>query len=48
MDVKCFFLTIYTVLKHDGVVEGNMGNLEEAKARLVVTDESTDEEASTL
>jgi O-antigen biosynthesis protein WbqP len=27
MDVKCFFLTIVSVLKSDGVVEGNRGEL---------------------
>jgi O-antigen biosynthesis protein WbqP len=28
MDVKCFFGTIVSVLKHDGVVEGGTGKLE--------------------
>lgn len=28
MDVKCFFGTIVSVLKHDGVVEGGTGSLE--------------------
>lgn len=30
MDVKCFFGTISSVLKHDGVVEGGLGELEKA------------------
>jgi len=28
MDIKCFFRTIVSVLKHDGVVEGGTGRLE--------------------
>lgn len=39
-DVKCFFGTILSVLKHDGVVEGGTGNLsnetDKDKDRLVV------------
>ena len=31
-DVKCFFGTITSVLKHDGVVEGGTGTLEKEKA----------------
>ena len=27
MDVKCFFGTIVSVLKHDGVVEGGTGKI---------------------
>lgn len=30
-DCKCFFGTIYKVLKHDGVVEGGTGTLQEEK-----------------
>lgn len=30
-DVKCFFGTIWKVLKHDGVVEGGTGKIEEEK-----------------
>ena len=30
MDVKCFFGTIFSVLKSDGVVEGGTGSLEKA------------------
>ena len=30
-DVKCFFGTIVSVLKHDGVVEGGTGELEKKK-----------------
>ena len=26
-DVKCFFMTIFSVLKHDGVVEGGTGSI---------------------
>jgi len=32
MDIKCFFGTIISVLKRDGVVEGGTGELEKAKA----------------
>lgn len=32
MDIKCFFCTIISVLKHDGVVEGGTGTLEKEKA----------------
>jgi O-antigen biosynthesis protein WbqP len=35
-DVKCFFGTIRSVLKHDGVVEGGTGALEKK-----ATDEDT-------
>lgn len=31
-DVKCFFGTIVSVLKHDGVVEGGTGQMEKEKA----------------
>ena len=31
-DVKCFFGTITSVLKHDGVVEGGTGTLEKKEA----------------
>lgn len=27
LDVKCFFMTIFSVLKHDGVVEGGTGSI---------------------
>ena len=30
MDIKCFFGTITSVLKHDGVVEGGTGAMKEA------------------
>ena len=30
-DVKCFFGTVVSVLKHDGVVEGGTGELEKKK-----------------
>ena len=30
-DAKCFFGTIVSVLKHDGVVEGGTGQLEKEK-----------------
>ena len=48
MDVKCFFGTIASVVKHDGVVEGGWGELEKAKAEATVTQESTYEETNTL
>lgn len=32
-DVKCFFGTIVSVLKHDGVVEGGTGTLEQEKEK---------------
>ena len=31
MDVKCFFKTIVSVLKHDGVVEGGTGRIQKEK-----------------
>jgi hypothetical protein len=34
MDVKCFFGTILSVLKGDGVVEGGTGEIEKAKLEL--------------
>ena len=33
-DVKCFFGTIVSVLKHDGVVEGGTGTLEQEKEKV--------------
>ena len=33
-DVKCFFGTIVSVLKHDGVVEGGTGTLEQEKEKI--------------
>ena len=30
-DVKCFFGTVVSVLRHDGVVEGGTGELEKKK-----------------
>ena len=38
MDVRCFFGTIFKVLRHDGVVEGGTGAMEEKK------EEKTEEE----
>lgn len=35
-DCKCFFGTILSVLKHDGVVEGGTGELEKEKERVTV------------
>ena len=37
MDVKCFFKTIVSVLKSDGVVEGRMGEIKKREERDVVT-----------
>lgn len=40
MDVKCFFKTIFSVLKSDGVVEGGVGEMkkqEEKKEEAVIT-----------
>lgn len=48
MDVKCFFGTIASVLKHDGVVEGGWGEMEKARAEAAATQESSYEENSTL
>jgi len=31
MDIICFFKTVASVLKHDGVVEGGTGELEKEK-----------------
>lgn len=33
MDIKCFFGTIFKVLKHDGVVEGGTGELSKKESR---------------
>ncbi|MFZ7942494.1 sugar transferase [Neobacillus sp. 19] len=33
-DVKCFFGTIVSILKHDGVVEGGTGEMEREKAKV--------------
>lgn len=35
-DLKCFFGTILSVLKHDGVVEGGTGALEKAKEKELI------------
>jgi len=48
MDVKCFFGTITSVLKHHGVVEGGIGEIEKAKAEVAATDESRSKETNTL
>lgn len=32
-DCKCFFGTVYSVLKHEGVVEGGTGNMKEKKEK---------------
>lgn len=49
MDVKCFFGTIVSVVKHDGVVEGGTGELSKTEsAGKAVTDETTIEETITL
>ena len=34
MDIICFFKTITSVLKHDGVVEGGTGELEKEKEKI--------------
>ncbi len=39
-DVKCFFGTIKSVLKHDGVVEGGTGELHREEAEKVATEET--------
>ncbi|PRR81770.1 sugar transferase [Clostridium vincentii] len=44
MDVKCFFGTITSVLKHDGVVEGGWGEMEKARAEAAAGRESGYEE----
>ena len=33
LDIKCFFGTVVSVLRHDGVVEGGTGTLENSKKR---------------
>ena len=38
MDLKCFFRTIASVLKSDGVVEGGTGAINEERAAVVVGD----------
>lgn len=48
MDVKCFFGTITSVLKHHGVVEGGIVELEKAKAEVAATDESSYKETDRL
>ena len=34
MDIICFFKTVSSVLKHDGVVEGGTGELEKEKEKV--------------
>lgn len=43
-DVKCFFGTIISILKHDGVVEGGTGELDRGKTSTpkAITDEGKD------
>jgi O-antigen biosynthesis protein WbqP len=43
-DVKCFFGTIISILKHDGVVEGGTGELDKGKTSTpkAITDEGED------
>lgn len=49
MDVKCFFGTIVSVVKRDGVVEGGTGELVKAEiTEKAATDEITIEETITL
>ena len=49
LDVKCFFGTIISVLKKDGVVEGGTGELTNAElAGDAITDETTIEETISL
>lgn len=48
MDVKCFFGTITSVLKHDGVVEGGWGEMEKARAQAAATQESEYKENNSL
>lgn len=48
MDVKCFFMTIISVLKNDGVVEGGTGELMKSISESAVTDELTHKENYTL
>ena len=43
-DCKCFFGTIVSIVKHDGVVEGGTGELMKASIEIVVTDELAHEE----
>lgn len=40
-DCKCFFGTIISILKHEGVVEGGTGSLEANKDEIAVTQEKT-------
>lgn len=40
MDIKCFFGTISSVLRSDGVVEGGTGNMDRKKEILIVTNHS--------
>ena len=48
MDIKCFFGTIISILKRDGVVEGGTGELSRAKADNAVTVEAALEETMRL
>ena len=48
MDVKCFFWTIISVLKNEGVVEGGTGELMKSINECAITDEFTHEENYTL
>ena len=42
-DIKCFFGTFVSVLKHDGVVEGGTGTLNEQKKTDDAVNENTSE-----
>ncbi|MHB8063501.1 MAG: sugar transferase [Ruminiclostridium sp.] len=48
MDIKCFFGTIISVLKRDGVVEGGTGEAEKVLAVSTITNEAIHEETITL
>lgn len=48
LDVKCFFGTIISVLRKDGVVEGGTGELAKVKVEKNVSDEVNCEETNTL
>lgn len=43
MDVKCFFGTIVSVVKNDGVVEGGTGTIEKADSGVVLSADVTEE-----
>ena len=43
-DCKCFFCTIFSIIKHDGVVEGGTGKMQYSSLEFIVTKDNSDKE----